>query len=473
MTALPIIWSSDEAAQATGGTANGTWAASGVSINTRTLESGDLFFALAGPNFDGHDFTDDALHHEAAAVVVSSKLGNKEAPCLIVDDTLDALEDLARAARDRMNGKIIAVTGSVGKTSTKEMLRLALSGQGGISASQGNLNNHWGLPLSLSRMPVSSDFGLFELGMNSPGEIRPLSKLTRPHVAIITTIEPVHAEFFSSVEEIADAKAEIFEGIVDGGHALINQDSPYFDRLHAAALKCGVKHVHGFGRNPNAWAQLVNVTLLGDYSKVVAIIDGQTYNYRIGAPGEHLAQNSVAVLAAVSLVGGDVSEAAARLADYHPLRGRGSNSTIKTETGEFVVIDESYNASPVSMRAALEVLGRIQPIDGGRRIVVIGDMLELGERTRNEHTALLEPLQSAQVDMVFTCGQHTQDLWDVLPDAMRGGHSISPDKLSMVITSAVHSGDVVMIKGSLGSKVGIVVDALLALNADQNTAGEI
>ncbi|MBT3558200.1 MAG: UDP-N-acetylmuramoylalanyl-D-glutamyl-2,6-diaminopimelate--D-alanyl-D-alanine ligase [Rhodospirillales bacterium] len=475
MTMHPVLWSSDDAVLATGGEARGNWQATGVSINTRTLESGDLFFALPGPNFDGHDFANEALKRDASAIVISHEVGDcgTDTPSLIVNDTLGALEDLARASRDRMSGKIIAVTGSVGKTSTKEMLRLVLSDQGVISASQGNLNNHWGLPLSLSRMPADTDFGLFELGMNSPDEIRPLSKMARPHVAIITAVESVHIEFFNSVEEIADAKAEIFEGVVEGGHVVINRDSPYFDRLSAAADQCGVTNVHSFGNHEKAWARLVTVALEDRYSTVVASIDDETYRYRIGAPGAHLVKNSIAVLAAVHLAGGDVVAAAERFTEYSPLKGRGNSATIKLETGDAVVINESYNASPASMRAALAVLGRMHPSGEGRRIAVIGDMLELGPQTSEEHIALLEPLQSSDVNLVFTCGQHTQDLWDVLPEPMRGGHSISPDKLAMVLATAIQPDDIIVVKGSLGSKVSIIVDALLALNTNSQTTGEI
>lgn len=474
MTPAPIMWTSNEAVQATGGVSSGEWQASGVSINTRTMEVGDLFFALSGPRFDGHDFANDALRHGAAAVVVSRVIDSEtdNANCLTVDDTLAALEAMACTSRDRMNGKVIAVTGSVGKTSTKEMLRLVLSGQGAVSASYGNLNNHWGLPLSLSRMLAASDFGLFELGMSNPGEIRPLSKMTRPHVAIITAIEPVHAEFFKSVDEIADAKAEIFDGVVDNGYAVINQDSLHFDRLRAAAVKSGVTDVRGFGHHERAWARIECTELLADNSDVAVIIDGTRYRYRIGAPGEHLVMNSAAVLAAVSLVGGDVKTAAERFVDYRPLRGRGNNNIVETPTGEIVVINESYNASPVSMRAALEVLGRIHPSGDGRRIAVIGDMLELGARAHDEHMSLLDVLRSNKVDLVFTSGQYTQALWDVLPGHMRGGHSVSPDKLSLIVTSAVNAGDVIMVKGSLGSKVGIVVDSLLALDDTLNLTGE-
>ncbi len=474
MTLEPTLWTSMEAARATGGTATSQWLATGVSINTRTLQSGDLFFSLSGPTFDGHDFAPYALDQGGAAVVVSRALGGDDnhPSQLIVDDTLIALEDLGRAARARMNGQVIAVTGSVGKTSTKEMLRLVLSDQGNVSASYGNLNNHWGLPLSLSRMPAETDFGLFELGMNSPGEIRPLSEMTRPNVAIITTVEPVHAAFFSSVEEIADAKAEIFEGVVDGGYALINCDNPHYDRLRDSALRSGNVEVLGFGHGNDAWAHIIDAALHSEFSDVTATIDGTHYQYRIGAPGKHLVMNSVAVLAAVALVGGDVSASAVCLASYQPLTGRGDRCVVEAPFGEFVLVNESYNASPVSMRAALDVAGRMHPSNGGRRIVVIGDMLELGDSARNEHMALVEPLQSNGVDLVFTSGQYTQELWAQLPKTMRGGHSESPDKLSMVVSSAVGPGDIVMVKGSLGSKVGVIVDALLALDPSFSTARE-
>lgn len=462
MTASACLWDSMAADLATSGTSSCSWQASGVSIDTRTLSPGDVFVALQGPNFDGHRFAGAAAKARASAIVASRDLENCDPviPVLRVADTQAALEMLGIESRNRMRGKIIAVTGSVGKTGTREMLKVALSGQGNISASAGNLNNHWGLPLSLSRMPADTDFGIFELGMNHPDEIRPLAKLAKPHVAIVTAIEAVHAEYFDSVDEIADAKAEIFEGVVDGGCAVLNRDSDYFDHLSSRAAEAGVNTVYGFGYHRDAWAHIRDVTLNHDGSDVTVDINGTAYRYSLHAPGEHLVKNSAAVLTAVFLAGGNVESASARLSEFQPPEGRGNRSSLKVAGGEVLLINESYNASPASMRAAMNVVGHMKPKQAGRRIAVLGDMLELGPGARQAHRELLKPLEANAFDVVFTAGTLMQNLWDELPDSLRGGHSISPEKLALVIESALRPGDVVMVKGSLGSRMGTIVDAL-------------
>ncbi len=442
------------------------WTAGGVSIDSRTLEAGDIFFALSGPNFDAHDFVAQAFENGAAAAVVTHDPGrcSPDAAMLVVGDVTTALQQLAIAARNRLQGKVVAVTGSVGKTGTKEMLRLGLGALGRTVANTGNLNNHWGLPLSLCRVPVDTNFTVLEIGMNHPDEIRPLAKIARPHVAIVTAIEPVHVEYFHSVDEIADAKAEIFEGIEPGGAAVINHDSPYFDSLAAAARGAGTEKIIGFGWDDAADVQLLDVELAATSSTVEAAVGGATLRYRIGAPGLHVVMNSLAVLGTVSAIGGDVHNAAKALDHFTPLKGRGQLTSVHLADGAFLLIDESYNASPASMRAAMAVAGRNRSERNGRRIAVLGDMLELGDRAIEEHRALVAPLSDNNFDLVFTAGQYAQNLWRALPDDMRGGHSISPDKLSMVVASAVRAGDVVMVKGSLGSRVGVVVEALLELD---------
>ncbi len=449
------------------------WSAGGVSIDTRTLEPGDIFFAVSGPNFDAHDFVADAFAKGAVAAVVTREPIEcpGEAPLLFVEDTVEALQQLGMAARNRLEGKVIAVTGSVGKTGTKEMLRLGLGVLGSTAASAGNLNNHLGLPLSLSRVPPKMDFTVLEIGMNHAGEIRSLVKIARPHVAIITAIEPAHTEFFSSVEEIADAKAEIFEGVEPGGTAVINRDSPYYERLSTAAGNVGIDIIVGFGSDAAAEIKLVDSDLSANGSSVVTTLHGREIRYRIGAPGRHVVMNSLAVIASIDAAGGDVARAVQAFEDFAPLKGRGQHLNVQLSQGPFLLVDESYNASPASMRAALAVGGKLQPGPGGRRIAVLGDMLELGKSASHEHASLLEPLQENAFDIVFTSGQHSQSLWDVLPESMRGGHSISPDKLAMVVSSAVRAGDVVMVKGSLGSRVGLIVEALLSLDQSQVTDG--
>jgi UDP-N-acetylmuramoyl-tripeptide--D-alanyl-D-alanine ligase len=458
----PVLWTAADAAAATGGRAVRAWQASGVSIDSRTLEPGDLFFALRGPNHDGHGFIGAALAAGAAAVVATA--APEDAPALIVEDTMAALQCLAAAGRARSTARIVAVTGSVGKTGTKEMLAAALAALGPTSATRGNLNNQWGLPLSLARMPRDAAFGAFEIGMNHAGEIRPLARLVRPHVAIVTTVDKVHAAFFDSVEAIADAKAEIFEGLEPGGTAVLNADNPHFDRLARHAQEIGVSRIVGFGASPTAEVRLVDCALDARGSTVMAIMDGTTLTYRLSLPGRHWALNSLAVLAAVSALDGEVKSAAAALKAVTPLRGRGTRETI--EAGpycRFEIIDESYNASPVSVRAGIAVLGQSRPGRGGRRIAVLGDMLELGDTARQSHTALAPDLEAADIDLVFACGPEMRALYDALPARMQGAYAADSAALAARLAQVPQNGDVILVKGSLGVRMVVVVARLQAL----------
>jgi len=468
------LWTADDAAQATAGRAFGQWEVSGVSIDSRTVEPGDLFVAISGPNFDGHDFVCDAMSRGAAAVMVHREAADitpelrQDTPLLLVSDTTTALEDLGRSARARMNGKIIAVTGSVGKTGTKEGLLLALSDQGLTHASAGNLNNHWGLPLSLSRMPGESAFGIFELGMNRAGEIERLTAITRPHVAVITTVAEVHSEFFAHLDDIADAKAEIFSGLVPGGIAVINRDIAVHPRLAEAAGRSPAATVITFGQADDADVRLIGFSLNAEGSEVEVEAMGKKLTYRIGVPGRHWVMNSLGVLGAVAAADGDVDRAAESLADLRGLPGRGDRHTVGIPGGSFVLIDESYNASPTSMAAAIEVLGQAATDTAGRRIAVIGDMLELGTRSASLHAGLLDYLVENRVDLVFTTGQYTTHLWEVLPEKMRGGHAATAEKLSPMVAASLVPGDVVMVKGSHGSRTGRIVQALLNSGVEQD-----
>ncbi len=463
--ARAMLWTAAEAAAATGGRTDGEWWAGGVSIDSRTIESGDLFVALQGPTFDGHDYVVDAFDQGAAAAVVHrpvTGLGDATR-MLAVADTMAALQGLATYARKRTAARIAAVTGSVGKTGTKEFLRLCLEPQGRVSASHGNLNNQWGLPLSLARMPAETDFGVFELGMNRPGEIEPLSRLSRPHAALVTTVEPAHTEFFESLDRIADAKAEIFTGVEAGGTAILNLDNTYFERLEAAARRAGIENVLSFGVDDAAWARLVAVQLDGDGSRIEAEIGGRRIEFRIGVPGRHWVINALGMLATVEALGADCERAAAELAHVRGLAGRGAQQEIAIAGDSFVLIDESYNASPASMAAAVAVLGHARPRKGGRRIAVLGDMLELGAQSEALHAGLVDPLIDARVDLAFTAGQYMAALWERLPAAMRGGHASTAQKLVPLVQAAVQPGDIVMIKGSLGSRTSLIVDALFEL----------
>jgi UDP-N-acetylmuramoyl-tripeptide--D-alanyl-D-alanine ligase len=434
----------------------------GLSIDSRTVAAGDAFFALRDVR-DGHDFVPAALKAGAGlAVVAADKAGDMPAgvPLLVVPDVLEALRNLAGAARGRSAAKFIGVTGSVGKTGTKEALRLALSRVGETHASAASYNNHWGVPLSLARCPESASFAVLEMGMNHAGEISPLTRLVRPHVAIITTVEPVHLEFFGTLEKIADAKAEIFEGVEPGGAVVINRDNSQFARLSRAAKAAGVANIVAFGEHEKAEARLVKYALQPDSSTVQARILGADVTYKLGAPGRHLILNSLAVLAAAKLAGADLAFAALALAELAPAAGRGARITLDLPGGRVTLIDESYNANPASMRAALALLGQT-PVDvKGRRIAVLGDMLELGPKGATLHRALAEAVVGNDVDLVFCSGPLMRSLWEALPSERRGGYAEASAALEAEVIGAVRAGDAVMVKGSLGSKMGPIVKAL-------------
>jgi UDP-N-acetylmuramoyl-tripeptide--D-alanyl-D-alanine ligase len=456
------LWTADEAKAATGGTSSAPFAATGLSIDTRTLEKGDLFVALSGDNRNGHAFVEAAFAKGAAAALVSEPVSAK-GPLVTVADTLEGLRALGLASRARSRAKIVAVTGSVGKTSTKEALRLVLGHFGVAHASAASYNNHWGVPLSLARMPRDAGFGIFEIGMNHAGEIAPLVALAQPHVAIVTTVEPVHMEFFASVEAIAEEKGEIFSGLVAGGTAIINRDNPYFTLLRLKAERHDAR-VLGFGAHGEADAQLLAAEPDGDGMAVTAMICGRPLRYRLGAPGRHIALNSLAVLAAAEALGLDLAEAGAVFADLTPPKGRGARSTIPAPRGKIVLIDESYNANPASMKAALALLGDAKPEGGGRRIAVLGDMLELGAGGPAYHAGLASAIESADADLVFLSGGLMEHLWDVLPPYRRGAKAQSAAQLAELLIAELKAGDVIMVKGSFGSRMGQVVDALKALD---------
>jgi UDP-N-acetylmuramoyl-tripeptide--D-alanyl-D-alanine ligase len=432
----------------------------GVSIDTRTLQDGDLFVALKGDNSDGHDHVRKAFEAGAAAAVIDEAHADALAgagPLYVAKDTLVALEGLGRAARARSKARIVAVTGSVGKTTTKELLRCALASAGETHASAASYNNHWGVPLTLARMPQSARFGVFEIGMNHAGEITPLVAMARPHVAIITRIAPVHLEHFGSIEAIADAKAEIFSGLQRGGVAILNRDDAQFERLSTAANDAGVRFVLSFGENEEADASLMACDVEGETTRVKARVLGQDLDYRIGAPGRHIAMNSLAVLLAARAAGLDLVVAARALAQFAPPAGRGQRETLETADGPFTLIDESYNANPASMRAALDLLGAAK---GKRRIAVLGDMLELGPDGPALHAAIAEDIERNQVDLVFTAGPLMRALSEAIPAERRGAHAANAAALEPVVLDALAAGDVVMIKGSNGSRMGPLVAAM-------------
>lgn len=457
---MSVLWTAADAAAATGGTNTGAWSAQGISIDSRSLSPGDLFIALKGPKYDAHEFAGDAFAKGAAAAMVAKTLTEPAKPLLVVGDTQTGLEDLGRAARTRTGAKVIGVTGSVGKTGTKEALRHALERQGATHASAGSLNNQWGVPLSLARMPRETAYGVFEMGMNHPGEIDGLTRLVRPDVAVITTVESAHLGFFPSVEAIADAKAEIFNGMDARGSAVLNRDNPHFDRLAARAKAAGVGRVVDFGAHADAAVHLIDCHLHASASAVTASVLGEIVDYCLALPGRHWVMNSLAVLAAVHAAGGDIGTAAATMATLEPMAGRGLRRRIAVASGEALLIDESYNASPASMRAAIAVLGAARPGNSGRRVAVLGDMLELGADAARLHAELADPLRDANIDLVFTVGEAMRALYDVLPARRRGAHATTAAAMADAIVHRLKNGDVVMVKGSYGSRMRDVIARL-------------
>lgn len=459
-----VLWIAGDAAKATGGETSQDWSATGVSIDSRTTEPGDLFVALQGPSFDGHDFLGAAFERGAAAAMVhrlpTGLLADR--PYLLVDDTLGALWRLGAAARSRSKARIIAVTGSAGKTSTKEALRHCLAAEAMTAASRSSLNNHWGVPLSLSRMDPKATYGVFELGMNNPGEILELARLVRPHIAIITTVTTAHIGNFTSVTQIAAAKAEVFRAVEPGGTAVLNREHPLFHYLRALAQEAGVAHVVGFGAHDDAEARFISCDRDGEGSTIKADILGTVVRYRLPLPGWHMAANSLAALSAVALAGADLTRAAASIESLSPVPGRGAQRRITGPNGPFLLIDDSYNANPASMRAAFDVLSHITPEKGGQRIAVLGDMLELGAESDRLHERLASGLADA-ADRVFCCGPHMAALFAALPKGKRGAHAPDSRALAPLIAHEVRSGDVVLVKGSLGSRMAEIVAALVEL----------
>ena len=459
------LWSSNAMTAAMRAVINGVLPpeVTGISIDSRTVAPAEAYFAIKGAVHDGHDFVEAALRAGAALAVVEK--GKREqfasdAPLLMVDDVLGALVELAHAARARLQGQVIAVTGSVGKTSTKEALRLVLSAQGQTHASAASFNNHWGVPLSLARCSETARFAVFEIGMNHAGEIQPLVKMVQPHVAIITTVEPVHLEFFAGIEAIADAKAEIFEGVVQGGAVVLNRDNPQFARLARRAKELGIQRVVSFGADAKSHARLIDVSLHAACSAVHADILGHEVTYKVGMPGRHMAMNSLAVLAAAALAGADLALASLSLSQLEPATGRGVRSTLELAGGGATLIDESYNANPASMAAALGVLGQAAIGPHGRRIAVLGDMLELGAAAADLHRGLNEAIKAGRIDLVYCCGPLMRNLWEALSTGKRGGYADSAANLEMQVVAAIRAGDAIMIKGSFGSKMKTIVNAL-------------
>ena len=431
-----MMWTADALAAATGGAVRAPFGATGVSIDTRTLRPGDLFVALVGEHGDGHDHVAEALAKGAAGAMVHRDLPGQT---LLVHDTLTALWAMGRAARARFRGRMVAVTGSVGKTTTKEMLRTIFTAAGPTHAADASYNNHWGVPLTLARLPPDAAFCVAEIGTNHPGEIGPLSKLVRPHVAVITNVEAAHIGHFGSMEAIADEKSAITDGLESGGAAVLPADSPMLPRL---AVRTALVDTFGV-------AQIIEMSADMDGTDVTAQMGARTVRFRVNAPGRHMVMNALAALTTANALGVDGSAA---IAAFRPMAGRGVRRILANGV---TLLDESYNANGASIRAALAVL-RALP---GRRVAVLGDMLELGAHGPAEHAALASEV-AASADLLFTCGPLMHGLFNAMPAGQRGGHAPDAATLAPMVAAQLAPGDAVLVKGSLGSRMATIVRAL-------------
>ena len=466
------LWTSGDATAATGGETTGKWQADGVSIDTRTIQNGDLFVALKAER-DGHDFVAMALDKGAAAALVTHRPDGvaQDAPLLIVPDVLRALEALGQAARARTTAKVLAITGSVGKTSAKEMARTVLSRQGRTHAAEASYNNHWGVPLTLARMPQDTEFAVIEIGMSNPGEIAPLSRMARPDVAMITTVAAAHLEAFDNITGIAREKASILDGLVSGGTAILNADTETSSVLQNYASKREANQVL-FGQMSRSW-KLRHVALSEGQTLVQADTPNGPLMFKLSTAGRHFAMNGLGILAACAALGGDPVQAAMDIADWAPPAGRGTHEIVTLDPAvEFetlTLLDDAFNANPTSLTAALEVLASYTPRDNvgriikGRRVAILGDMLELGPDEMAMHAAIAKDPSLAALHTIHCAGPRMRHLYDALPDGQRGEWAETAGELANHPTRLVDAGDVVLVKGSKGSKISLVVDAVRKL----------
>lgn len=466
-----ILWTANEIVQATQGTLVGdtNWKATGLAMDSRSVKEGDIFIAMIGEEggLDGHDYTQNAIDNGAVALIVMRELPINH-PQIIVKDTSQALYDMGQYAKQRAQlDTTIAVTGSAGKTGTREMLKAAYIGVGdNTHASIKSYNNHVGVPYTLSTMPASSEVGIFEMGMNHPDEITPLSKQVAPDIAIITNVFGVHIENFDNgIDGIIQAKSEIFDGLTTEGIAILPSDSDHYATLLANAKTAGIQNIYSFGEREDSDAQLLDCILAANGTRVTASIMGEEVSYTLQIAGKHIAINSLSALLAIKLSGRDVQKAAKALASIEPIEGRGKRETINSGDPDnpITLIDEAYNANPESMKAAFKVLAMIDPGRGGRRIAVLGDMLEMGSYATQGHEELAMPLQAAGVDLLYCCGQHMKKLYDKMPVANQGAHTKNSAELAEIVPDALTPGDVVLVKGSNGSKLKTVVEAMRAM----------
>lgn len=461
---LKNLWNSKEINAALNLSDSAAWMASGVSIDSRKIAKGDIFIAIVGPKFDGNQFTNNALEKGAAAAIVNYIPRNlrRKRPILIVKNTSLALKKIGEAARKRTRAKIITITGSVGKTTTKELLREILEKEGSTTATIGNLNNQLGLPLSLSRMPKKSDFGIFELGMNKPGEISSLTKITKPDIAIITNIEKAHLKFFKNLRGIALEKSEIFNGM-EGGIGILNRDSKFYGLLKKEAIKNKIQRIVTFGEHKSSDVRLRRYTLKSQSSECVTTVGKKKITYDLRSTGKHWIINSLIILATALALKLNPENIAKRLEKTKPITGRGKKYNIKLKNLNFTLLDDSYNACPASMKAGIQVLDNMKPKANGRCIAILGDMLELGKESNEMHLNLRNNLIGSNIDLVFTSGKYMKNLYKVLPKKMRGAHNNNPQELARILAPKIRKNDIIFVKGSNGTKMFKIVETLKSI----------
>ncbi|MDE0967979.1 MAG: UDP-N-acetylmuramoyl-tripeptide--D-alanyl-D-alanine ligase [Octadecabacter sp.] len=479
---ITTLWTSQDADAATSGKSTREWDAMGVSIDTRTIQSGDLFVALLAER-DGHDFVAIAFAKGAAAALVTHRPDNVpiDAPLLVVSDVLAALAALGQAARARSSAKVLAITGSVGKTSAKEMARTVLSCQGRVHAAEASYNNHWGVPLTLARLPSETDFVVIEIGMSNPGEIAPLSQMTRPHVAMITTVGAAHLQAFDDITGIAHEKAAIIDGLIPGGIVVLNADTETSIVLQNYASKREVTQVL-FGQMSRTW-KLEHVTLAQGLTLVQAVTPNGPLMFKLSTAGRHFAMNGLGILAACAALGANPVMAAIDLVNWVPPAGRGTHEVVTfdpaTEHETLILLDDAFNANPTSVTAALEVLAAYEPRDyvgrivKGRRVVILGDMLELGPHEFAMHSDLANDPSVAELHLFHCVGPRMRRLYDALPDNQRGQWAETAETLAKMAAQLVDAGDIVLVKGSKGSKISLVVDAIRKLGHPDAPNGSI
>lgn len=457
-------WHSDEILAITGGELHGeSFTAAGVSIDTRSLQQGEMFIALTGEHTDGHRFLAQAQKAGAAGALVSRIPDNapENFPLIVVHQVAMALEELGRAARARSTASIIGITGSVGKTSAKEMLKLALTPYGKVYATTGNLNNHLGVPITLANMPRDAKFAIIEMGMNHAGEIDFLSRIAQPHIGLITTVEAVHLEFFESVEGIARAKSEIFVGMNEGSPAVLNADNLYYPLMVQLAEEQGLRVV-SFGESAQAEFRVQQAACTVQGTEVHYIAKGAARQFRLSSLGTHWPRLAVALLAVVDALELPLEKAEAALAAFAEAEGRGKITRLPWKNGEITLIDDAYNASPVSMRGALEKLGMLTPEGQGRRVAVLGEMRELGAESARFHEELRAVIQAHHIDRVLLTGHWMEYLNAVLPKDKKAGYTAEAENLTPALFAEIQAGDVVLFKGSHGSEVYQLVAAMKA-----------